>query len=210
MPLILDASQAAGAVPIRVDELGCAFVGMPGHKGLYGPPGNRTSVGGSGAGNGTPDGRWYGKPVHPAGYAELSSGSSGGRDPQYTGIAGLLEGIRYIQAQGEGRILHHEQELTALAAGKLSRVPGVTVYAAHHPGMQSGVLSFVMEGIDCEEIGERLGEQDIAVRAGLHCAPCAHETVGTLGSGTVRVSFSAFNTPAEVIKLISAVSEIKR
>ena len=210
VPLILDASQAAGAVPIRVDELGCAFVGMPGHKGLYGPQGSGLLL--VGAGQET-------EPLMEGGTGSLSIRQD---MPDFLpdrleagthnipGIAGLLEGIRYIQAQGEGRILHHEQELTALAAGKLSRVPGVTVYAAHHPGMQSGVLSFVMEGIDCEEMGERLGEQDIAVRAGLHCAPCAHETVGTLGSGTVRVSFSAFNTPAEVIKLISAVSEIKR
>ena len=60
------------------------------------------------------------------------------------------------------------------------------------------MLSFRPGGMDCEEFALRLAEKDIAVRAGLHCAPAAHRTVGTLLSGTVRVSFSAFNTAQEV------------
>lgn len=210
VPLILDASQSAGAVPIRMDELGCAFIGMPGHKGLYGPQGTGLLL--VGAGQET-------EPLMEGGTGSLSIRQD---MPDFLpdrleagthnmpGIAGLLEGIRYVQAQGEGKILRHEQTLAALAARELSRLPGVKVYAARRPETQSGVLSFVLEGMDCEEVGERLGERDIAVRAGLHCAPYAHETAGTLGTGTVRISFSSFNTPSEVMKLASAVAQMER
>lgn len=210
VPLILDASQSAGAVPIRMDELGCAFIGMPGHKGLYGPQGTGLLL--VGAGQET-------EPLMEGGTGSLSIRQD---MPDFLpdrleagthnmpGIAGLLEGIRYVQAQGEGKILRHEQMLAVLAARELSRLPRVKVYAARRPETQSGVLSFVMEGMDCEEVGERLGERDIAVRAGLHCASYAHETAGTLGTGTVRISFSSFNTPSEVMKLASAVAQMER
>ncbi len=65
------------------------------------------------------------------------------------------------------------------------------------PAAQAGVLSFRVRGRDCEELGEALGDAGIAVRAGLHCAPLAHRTAGTLETGTVRASVSAFNTDGE-------------
>lgn len=86
----------------------------------------------------------------------------------------------------------------------------MTVYAARDPKVQTGVVSFQVDGIDCEEVGERLGQRDIAVRAGLHCAPFAHQTAGTLESGTVRVSFSTFNNSNEVGKLIFAVKQMTK
>ena len=63
---------------------------------------------------------------------------------------------------------------------------------------RSGVLSFVPREIDCEEAAQRLADAGIAVRAGLHCAPTAHRTAGTLQTGTVRLSVSPFNTDAEL------------
>lgn len=124
------------------------------------------------------------------------------------GIAGLYEGLRYVVAKGENAILSHERELLAKAARELSKIPGITVYVSDHPELQAGVLSFVVQGKDCEEIGEQLGKRDIAVRAGLHCAPYAHETVGTEGTGTVRISFSAFNTAAEIKAFSGTVEQI--
>ena len=124
------------------------------------------------------------------------------------GIAGLLEGIRYVKSRGEEAILHHEQALTQQTAEGLSRLPGVQVFASGEPESQAGVLSFTIEGMDCEEAGEWLGQRGIAVRAGLHCAPYAHETAGTLASGTIRASFSAFNTPGEVKQFIYTVSSL--
>lgn len=86
---------------------------------------------------------------------------------------------------------------------------GVTVYASQRLAHQAGVVSFRVEGMDCEEVGDCLARQGIAVRAGLHCAPLAHHTAGTLETGTVRVSFSAFNVPEEVSALMQAVRRLR-
>lgn len=86
---------------------------------------------------------------------------------------------------------------------------GVTVYAAPRLAHQAGVVSFRVEGMDCEEVGARLAKQGIAVRSGLHCAPLAHRTAGTLETGTVQASFSAFNTPGEVSALVRAVGRLR-
>lgn len=208
VPFILDASQSAGALPVHMDELGAAFIAMPGHKGLYGPqgtgvllcsPGQRTETlleGGTGSLSALqqmpdflPD--------------RLEAGTH-----NVCGIAGLLEGIRYVAARGERAILRHEQALTARTIRGLSRVPGVDVYAARNLEHQAGVVSFRLGGMDCEEVGERLGRRGIAVRTGLHCAPMAHETAGTMETGTIRASFSAFNTPDDVMRLVREVERI--
>ena len=75
---------------------------------------------------------------------------------------------------------------------------------------QAAVVSFLTEKMDAESLGDALGRREIAVRAGLHCAPLAHKTAGTLKSGTVRVSFSDFNTQEEVWRFLSALRDILR
>ncbi len=209
VPLILDAAQSAGAVPVHMDELGCAYIGLPGHKGLYGPQGTGLLLCGEGQ---------QPQPLLEGGTGSLSArrempGFLPDRLEAGThnmpGIAGLLEGIRYVLDRGEGNILRREQALAAQAVRTLGALPGVMVYAGP-PGTQAGVVSFTVDGLDCEEVGERLGRQGIAVRAGLHCAPLAHESAGTLESGTVRASFSDFNTPGEVAWLAAAVAQMVR
>ena len=64
------------------------------------------------------------------------------------------------------------------------------------------MLSVSVEGQEAERLGTALSERGIAVRAGLHCAPLAHRSAGTLDTGTVRISFSDFNTPEEVARLV--------
>ena len=70
------------------------------------------------------------------------------------------------------------------------------------------MLSFRVRGRDCEEVGDVLGSRGVALRAGLHCAPLAHETAGTLETGTLRASVSAFNTGREIERFLLAVREI--
>lgn len=210
VPFILDASQSAGALPVHMDELGAAFIGMPGHKGLYGPQGTGLLLCGEG-GNTLP-------------LLEGGTGSLSARQemPDFLpdrleagthnvpGIAGLLEGIRFVQSRGTDTILRHEQALTAMAAHGLMTLPGVTAYVARRPETQAGVLSFTVAGMDCEEVGETFGGRDVAVRAGLHCAPFAHESAGTLKTGTVRASFSEFNTASDAKRLVAEVARLAR
>ena len=93
----------------------------------------------------------------------------------------------------------------------LSRLPGTEVYLApRDSGAQSGVLSFRVRDRDCEELGELLGRRGIALRAGLHCAPLAHRTAGTLESGTLRASVSAFTLPEEIGRALAITEELLR
>ena len=205
VPLIVDASQSAGCLPVHMGELGAAFVAMPGHKGLYGPQGTGLLL--------------CGAETHPLLMGGTGSASALQAMPDFLpdrleagthnmpGIAGLLEGLRYVQTQGTERILTHERRLIRQAAAGLSRIPGVTVYG-DGGAVQAGVLSFQIDGMDCEAVGEALGARGIAVRAGLHCAPLAHQSAGTLEAGTVRASVSAFNTPREVERFTQEVARL--
>ena len=210
VPLIVDASQSAGILPINMKSLGAAYIAMPGHKGLYGPQGTGVLLCGDGQ---------MPKPLLEGGTGSISLSQE---MPDFLpdrieagthnmpGIAGLLAGVRFVRRQGTQAVLRHEHALTCRTAESLRRLPGVEAFA--HPGClaQAGVVSFRVPGRDVETVGEALARRGIAVRAGLHCAPLAHRTAGTLDTGTVRVSFSAFNTPQEADRLAEAVEDILR
>lgn len=198
VPFIVDASQSAGVLDVDFEKLGAAFIAMPGHKGLFGPQGTGILLCGA-------DGK------------DLLCGGSGSDSilqtmPDYlpdrheagthnvTGIAGLMAGIEYVRELGTDRILHHEQALLQKAAAVLRGCGGIELFCGK-PGTQSGVLSFRCPARDCEEIASGLSEQGICVRSGLHCAPLAHKTVGTLDTGTVRISFSPFVSERDIEKL---------
>lgn len=206
VPLIVDASQSAGCLPVRQDRLGAAFIAMPGHKGLYGPQGTGLLLCASQT-----------KPLLAGG---TGSASRLQEMPDFLpdrleagthnmpGIAGLLAGINYVRKTGVAAIGEHERSLVRQAAAGLRQLPGVTVWQAEAPEAQVGVLSFRVDGLDCETAGGILAARGLALRAGLHCAPLAHQSAGTLDSGTIRASFSAFNTPQEAQRLVREVARL--
>ena len=208
VPFVIDASQSAGVLRLDMSALGAAFIAMPGHKGLYGPQGTGVLL------------CRTGMPVKP-----LLEGGTGSLSllqemPDFLpdrleagthnvpGIAGLLAGVRFLKKQGPENICRRERLLTRQAAEGLRKLPGVQVFARPNLASQVGVVSFTAAGHDTETIGSQLGQRDIAVRAGLHCAPLAHRTADTLDSGTVRLSFSHWNTAAEVERFLEAMRDI--
>lgn len=181
VPFILDAAQAAGSLKVSM-ELGADFIAMPGHKGLLGPQGTGLLL--------------CGQPGKPLLYGGTGSQSRSHEMPQdlperlepgtlnVPGAAGLAAGISIVERKGTDAIFRREHT----QAEKLSRDLrdlGFRVFAGEH---QAGTVSFQGKR-DCEEIAAYLGKRGIAVRAGLHCAPLAHESAGTIAQGTVRVSF---------------------
>lgn len=208
IPFILDAAQSAGCIPISLRKLGAAYIAMPGHKGLYGPQGTGLLLcgvlpeplitGGTGSNSALPEMPDFLPDRLEAGTHNIP------------GIAGLLEGMRYVAEQGTERILEHERRLTQALAAGLAELPGVTVYATPALEAQAGVVSFVVDGWDVEEAGDLLGQRGIALRAGLHCAPLAHESAGTLQTGTLRASLSAFSQAQECGALIREVERLVR
>lgn len=208
VPFIIDASQSAGVLPLDMKRLGAAFAAMPGHKGLYGPQGTGVLLCGDGG---------TARPLLEGGTGSLSIQQE---MPDFLpdrleagthnmpGIAGLLAGVRYVRQRGLRDICDRERRLALLAAEGLRTLPGVQVFAL--PGLrdQAGVLSVVPKNRDVEAVGDALAEQGIAVRTGLHCAPLAHRSAGTLDTGTIRLSFSDFNTPEEVYRTLTVLRDL--
>lgn len=209
IPLILDASQSAGVLPLSVSKLhSLAAVGMPGHKGLYAPPGTGMLL-------------WMSQDLP----APLLLGGTGSLSEQadmpdflpdrlesgtvnVAGIAGLFEGLQFVSKVGESEIAAWECKLRDLVAEKLREVPGVTVYTSPDPQKQTGVLSFTCRQLPCEIVAQRLAEHNICVRAGLHCAPLAHSTAGTLETGTVRISPGWFQSVRQMRKFCDILARI--
>ena len=181
VPFILDAAQAAGSLKVSM-ELGADFIAMPGHKGLLGPQGTGLLL--------------CGQPGKPLLYGGTGSQSRSHEMPQdlperlepgtlnVPGAAGLAAGISIVERKGMDAIFRREHAQAEKLSRDLRNL-GFRVFAGEH---QAGTVSFQGRR-DCEEIAAYLGKRGIAVRAGLHCAPLAHESAGTIAQGTVRVSF---------------------
>ena len=182
VPFIIDAAQSAGILPVNMESLGADFIAMPGHKGLLGPQGTGLLLCGR-------------KPV------SLMQGGTGSMSMEQSmpdflpdmaeagtlnvpGIAGLSAGLAYLLQQGTQEILLRQQHQVRRCGTALEKL-GFQTFMGEH---QSGTVSFI-PNMDCEDAATFLAENGIAVRAGLHCAPLAHESAGTLSTGTVRVSF---------------------
>ena len=130
--------------------------------------------------------------------------------PNMPGISGLLEGLKFLACRGPAHILRHEQMLLRRMIEGLRQIPDICLYAAEEPERQTGVLSMELADIDCETVAAALAEREIGVRAGLHCAPLAHRAAGTEESGTVRLSFSAFNTAGEIDRFLCMFEQIAK
>ena len=204
VPLIVDASQAAGSLPVNFETLGAAFIAMPGHKGLFGPQGTGILLCGEkglpllAGGSGTDSIEQHMPDYLPD---RLEAGT-----PNVPGIAGLLAGMNYVAERGIDRIGARETELMRMMAEELVALEGVELFTGAE-GAQSGVLSFRMPGQDCDEAAQFLAERGVCLRSGLHCAPFAHRSAGTLETGTLRASFSPFVTEKEVHEACAAVRE---
>lgn len=208
VPLVVDAAQSAGILPVRLGAWGAHFVAMPGHKGLYGPQGTGLLLCGA-------------RPAEPLLFGGTGSLSERQDMPDFLpdrleagtqnmpGIAGLLAGMRYIRKRGAENIAERERRLLSRAAADLAALPDVRVFGDGHT-CQAGALSFQMDGLDCIEVAGALGERGVAVRAGLHCAPLAHTTAGTEQEGTIRVSVSDFNTAQELARFLDMIAAIRR
>jgi cysteine desulfurase family protein len=209
IPLLVDAAQSAGVLPIDVEEMGISLLAAPGHKGLLGPQGT---------------GILYVAPgVSPA---PLMVGGTGSHSSDVVqpedmpdryesgthnvpGIAGLLAGVEFIRQTGIELIRKKEAALVASLKDGLSRIPGVTIHGPLPSQEQGGIVSITLRGADPALVGFTLDREfGIDVRVGLHCAPDAHRTIGTYPEGTVRVSPGWFTTEGDIEAFLRAMAGI--
>lgn len=208
---ILDAAQTAGCYPIDAQKIHSDLLIFTGHKSLYGP----TGVGGIYINEGIDP--------EPLKYGGTGSKSEEEYQPDFTpdkyesgtlnivGIAGLGAGVNFILREGIESIRKREIKLTQKLIDGLSSIDGVILYGGVEAKKQLGIVSFNIEGYSPSEVGYYLDDKfDIMCRVGLHCAPCAHKTIGTFPEGTVRLSLGLLTTEDDINKAIDAINIIAR
>jgi cysteine desulfurase / selenocysteine lyase len=212
--VLVDAAQAAGAIPVDVQASGIDLLAFTGHKELLGPTGTGGLV--------------IGRRVDAQTIDPLICGGTGSRSDEdvqpedlpdkfesgtanLVGIAGLSAGLSWIKERGLAEIRDHAQRLTTALIEGLSDIPRVKVYGTQKAESALAIVSFTVQGKKASEVGFRLDEEyGILVRVGLHCAPAAHKTLGTFPEGTVRLSPGIFTTMEEIHETLKAVRQVAR
>ncbi|SEU08308.1 aminotransferase class V-fold PLP-dependent enzyme [Paenibacillus sp. NFR01] len=206
---LVDAAQSAGSIAIDVGSMNIDMLAFPGHKGLLGPQGTGglyispridlepLLLGGTGSQSENSD-----QPtVRPDRYEAGTQNT--------VGIAGLLAGVNKIKSLGIRNIHQHEWQLVQRLMEGLERIPGLKLLGPAIGLPRSGIAAFTVEGQDSAGVAHQLDrEYHIAVRAGMHCTPLAHQTADTMASGAVRASVGPSTTEEEVDYLLHAMNEL--
>ena len=211
LQFIVDAAQTAGVIPIDVKACHIDALCFTGHKGLLGPQGiggiiltkemaqNLTPLIAGGTGSFS---HLETLPTHMPDAFE--SGTL-----NLPGIIGLNEGLAYIESQGMENIHNHELALTQAFLEGLQSIDGINIVGKQNIQDRTAVVSITIDGMDPASIAYELeSTYYIMTRVGLHCAPRAHQTLGTYPEGTVRFSFGYANTHKDVESALSALNTI--
>ncbi len=207
---IVDASQTVGYLPVDMNADNIDILAFTGHKKLYGPPGigvlclNNDIDLPSMIQGGT--GSFSEHETMPDFYPDkLEAGTKNS-----VGIIGLKAGMQFVIDKGIYNIRKQLNELTYHFIDRLEKIEGITVYGPDKDVERLPIVSVNIEGMSQSDIAYKLDtEFGIMVRAGLHCAPLAHKTIGTYPNGSVRFSMGCYNTKQEIDYAVDALIKIK-
>lgn len=206
---LVDGAQAVGVIPVDINEIGADFYAFPGHKGLFGPTGTGGLViprntnlrpfrrGGTGS---------HSEEVEQPALLpyRYESGTM-----NVLGIAGLLEGVKFIMSEGIDTIRKHEECLVKHIIEGLGDLGQLKLYGPENLRLRTSVISFNIDGWDSSLLGITLEQgYGILSRTGMHCSPMAHKTIGTYPEGTVRISLGYFNNLEQADTFVNAVKGI--
>jgi len=206
---LVDAAQSAPHMPINVKELGCDFLAFSAHK-MCGPPGagvlyardgvqlDPLAVGGGTVADASLDGYKLLDRPH-----ALEAGT-----PPIGDVIGLGAAIDYLSRLGLENVMKHELKLAKKLRELLIEVPDVKVHGPEEP--QTGIVSFSVRDVKAEDVALALGNLNICVRAGFHCAiPLVRDVLGER-LGVVRASLYLYNTEEEVEKFVDSLRGVVR
>jgi len=208
IPVLVDAAQSVGHMPVDVESLGCDFLVASAHK-MCGP-------GGIGFLYGKKDKLTQTEPLLLGGgmvdqvksdtsiWSEIPARFEAG-SPNLAGALGFAVAAAYIEGIGRHLIARREQELAVTACEALSEIDGVIIYGPENNPYRSGILSFNIDGIHPHDIAQIAGEHGVAIRAGHHCCQPLMQHLNT--SSTARASFSFYNNKDDIAALVMAIRE---
>lgn len=208
--LVVDGAQSAPHMPVDVQALGADFFAFSGHK-MLGPTGIGVLYGKMALLEAMPPIEFGGEMISKVEkfqttWADIPWRFEGGT-PNIAGAIGLAAAIRYLQAIGLDEIRNHERALTAYALDQLKAIPGLTIYGPQDAAQRGGVIAFTLNGVHPHDLATVLDTQQVAVRAGHHCAQPLMQRLGVVA--TARASFYLYNGQADVDRLVAAVNEAK-
>ncbi|MDD5700783.1 MAG: aminotransferase class V-fold PLP-dependent enzyme [Dehalococcoidales bacterium] len=214
VPVLVDASQSAGAIPVDVMGSGIDLLAFTGHKELLGPTGTGGLVINPGFDISS---------IEPLVFGGTGSRSESEEQPEdlpdkfesgtanLMGITGLSAGLDWINDRGLDSIREHTRLLVKALIEGLSVIPGVKSYGTRNAESSVAIVSFTIFGKRVSDIGFKLDEEfGILSRVGLHCAPAAHKTLGSFPEGTVRLSPGVFTSMDDIDKTLKAIKEVAR
>ena len=212
VPLVLDSAQTAGIIPISASELNLAALCFTGHKGLMGPQGMGGIVW-------RPDfaekADWFveggtGSFSHLEFQPDMMPDKFEAGTPNLPGIAGLLAATEWLMEETIEKVHQRELELGQMLLEGLKEIPGLELAGKMTMEGRLPVFPINFKGRDHAEVAAQLADDPgIETRPGLHCAPTAHKTIGTWGSGgAMRVSVGYFNTEGEIEIFLKALEGI--
>ena len=206
---LVDASQTAGVYDIDTKKINVDMIAAPGHKCLLGPQGTGILYIREGlelnilkeGGTGSKSEDLFQPNLLPDKYESGTHNTPG--------IVGLNQGVKFILEEGIENIRKHEEDLCEYMLNRLEEVPNIVIYGPKDSKKRAAVISINIGNMDSGEITFLLdSEYDIATRSGIHCAPLAHKTLGTLEQGAVRFSLGYFNTKQDIDTAIEALKQI--
>ena len=208
IPVAVDGAQSVPHIKVDVRQLGADFYALSGHK-IYGPTGIGVLYGRKELLEQMPPYQGGGEMIkrvtleHTT-YNELPYKFEAGT-PDYVGSIALASALDYVQGIGMEHIAQYESELCDYAIERMNTVPGMRIIgSAPH---RSAVVSFLVGNIHPSDMGTLLDRLGIAVRTGHHCAEPLMDRYGI--PGTVRASFSFYNTKAEVDALVAGIERVR-
>ena len=208
---LIDASQTVGVYDIDLKDIKADMLAAPGHKGLLGPQGTGILYIREGLNIGILKEGGTGSRSEDLFQPDLLPDKYESGTHNTPGIVGLNEGVKFIFKEGIDKIKEHEEELCKYMLERLEEVPNIKIYGPKDANKRASDISINIGNMDSGEITFLLdSEYDIATRSGIHCAPLAHKTLGTLEQGAVRFSIGYFNTKEEIDKAINALKEIAK
>ncbi len=212
MPLVVDAAQSIGHLPIDVQADAIDLLAAPGHKALMGPLGT---------------GFLYLRPGMEKLVRPLREGGTGSRSDLPTqpmwmpdkyepgshnaiGIAGLLAGVRWLRGRGIDEVRRHEQGLVSTFLGAIGGIDGLSLFGPQGVADRIGVFSVRTEGLDPHELSAAMESGfGVLTRSGIHCAPWVHRALETLDvGGTTRLSFGPFTSKQDVRYAADALAQL--
>ena len=208
IPVAIDGAQAVPHIKVNVKELGADFYALSGHK-IYGPTGIGVLYGRKELLEKMPPYQGGGEMIKKVTfegttYNELPYKFEAGT-PDYVGSIALGTALDYVQEIGMERIASYESELCSYALARLGEIPGMRIIG--NSPERSAVVSFLVGNIHPSDMGTLLDRLGIAVRTGHHCAEPLMDRFGI--PGTVRASFSFYNTKSEIDVLTAGIERVR-